>query len=207
MSTARVVLATRNRHKLDELRAILLATGVVSDVSGLVAVADLGGAMDPGEVVESGVTFHQNALLKAHAVAAASGLPALADDSGICVPVMGGAPGIFSARWAGHGRGDEANVDLLLDQLQDVPDEHRGAWFTCVAVLAWPDGREHTAEGRMTGRLIREPRGGGGFGYDPIFVPDGQTRTCAELDPSEKNAISHRTRALVALAPAIADVL
>ncbi|RKN39764.1 RdgB/HAM1 family non-canonical purine NTP pyrophosphatase [Streptomyces hoynatensis] len=190
----RLVLATRNAHKVTELRAILAESGLAAELVGAEAV--------PGapEVRETGVTFAENALLKAHALARFSGLPAIADDSGLCVDVLGGAPGIFSARWAGRHGDDAANLHLLLGQLADVPAEHRGAHFACAAALALPDGTERVAEGRLEGTLRYAPAGAGGFGYDPILQPEGETRTCAELSPAEKNAISHRGRAFRALA-------
>ncbi|WP_151524705.1 RdgB/HAM1 family non-canonical purine NTP pyrophosphatase [Serinicoccus kebangsaanensis] len=197
----RLVLATRNPGKVGELREILadvLETAGL-DLVGLEAFPDL------EDVVESGVTFAQNALLKARYAAAATGLPALADDSGLAVDVLHGAPGIFSARWSGPlgeatGRSrDEANNDLLLAQLGDVPDEHRDAGFVCAAALVLPDGREVVREGSCRGVLGREPRGDNGFGYDPLLVrPDG--RTLAEHTAEEKHAISHRGEAFRALA-------
>lgn len=199
----RLVLATRNAYKIAELRAVL------GEAEGLAGVELVGADAVPGapDVAETGVTFAANALLKAHALAQASGLPALADDSGLCVDVLGGAPGVFSARWAGKHGDDRANLELLLAQLGDVPDAHRGAHFACAAVLALPDGTERVAEGRLRGTLRRAPTGTGGFGYDPILQPDGETRTCAELSPGEKNAISHRGRAFRALAPEIVRLL
>lgn len=194
----RIVLATRNAHKVAELRAILADVLAQLDAE-LVGVEDY---PHVGEVVESGVTFAENALLKARAVAEATGLPALADDSGLAVDVLGGSPGVFSARWAGRSEAedkDAANNALLLAQLADVPDEHRGAGFVCAAALALPDGRTVVREGTVRGTLAREPRGTGGFGYDPLLVlPDG--RTLAEYTPEEKHAISHRGRAFRALA-------
>ena len=206
----RLVLATHNRHKVGELRAILAA--VIAEL----APCDVVGASDIGapEPHEDGVTFAENALIKARALAAFTGLPAVADDSGLCVDVLGGAPGIFSARWSG-GHGDDAgNLALLLAQLADVRDEHRGAEFRCAAALVTPDGFEHVELGALRGRLATAPRGGGGFGYDPVLVPDrqpdraaGALLTCAELGPEEKNAISHRGEAFRALAPVIARTL
>lgn len=207
--SARLVLATHNRHKVGELRAIL------ADVPGL-DPADVVGAADLGAEppVEDGVTFVENALLKARALAAATGLPSVADDSGLAVDVLGGAPGIFSARWAGSHGDDAANLGLLLDQLSDVRAQHRGAQFVCAAALVTPDGRETVTTGVLRGVLTTAPRGDNGFGYDPILVPDeqppraaGAQLTCAELTPAEKNAISHRGQAFRALAPAIAEVL
>jgi XTP/dITP diphosphohydrolase len=196
--SARIVLATRNPHKVAELRRILAATGAGS--IELLGTDDFPGVPD---VAETGVTFVENAMLKAHAVAAATRLPAVADDSGLCVDVLGGAPGVFSARWSGRHGDDKANLTLLLAQLADVPDEHRTAYFGCAAVLATPDRREWIAEGRLVGRLDRTPRGDRGFGYDPIFVPDGEARTTAEMSAEEKDAISHRGRAFRALSPDI----
>ena len=198
---ARLVLATANRHKLAELTRILAAGHVEVDLTGL--------AECPGvpEVQETGATFADNALLKARAIAAFTGLPAVADDSGLCVDAMNGMPGVLSARWSGAHGNDEANLRLLLGQLADVPDDRRGANFTCAAALVLPGGREHVSEGIMRGRLVREPRGRNGFGYDPIFVPDGGSCTSAELDASAKDAISHRGKALRALAPVIAALL
>jgi XTP/dITP diphosphohydrolase len=162
---------------------------------------------DVDDVVEDGVTFAENATLKAVAVANATGLPAIADDSGLAVDVLGGAPGIFSARWSGAHGSDVANVDLLLSQLGDVRDEHRAAGFVCAAALAMPDGRVIVREGQVRGRLTRAPRGNNGFGYDPILLVDGDTRTLAEYDNDQKNAISHRGKALRALAVDLREVL
>lgn len=203
---ARLVLATHNPGKLAELRAILAAAGL--DPAVVVTAGDLGVAAP----VEDGVTFEANALLKARALAVASGLPAVADDSGLAVDVLGGAPGVFSARWAGSHGDDAANLALLLDQLADVPAEHRGAGFVCAAALVAPDGREWVERRVMRGRLTTAPRGSGGFGYDPVLEPDdqpapGPVRTSAELTPEQKNAISHRGQALRALAPAIRALL
>jgi XTP/dITP diphosphohydrolase len=197
----RVVLATRNAHKVSELRQILADAGAAVELVGTDAFPDL------PDVVETGLTFAENALLKAHAVAKATGLPAVADDSGLCVDALGGQPGIFSARWAGAHGDDEANLDLVLAQLTDIADHARGAAFVCAAALALPDGTEHVVEGRLEGCLIRERRGSNGFGYDPIFVPVGETRTTAEMSADEKNAISHRGIAFRALAPKIAQLV
>ena len=200
-----MVLATRNAHKVVELREILadlvVGTGIDLDVA-VVGIADVSDAPD---VVESGVTFAENSLLKARAACAATGLPALADDSGLAVDVLGGSPGVFSARWSGGG-GDAANVTLLLAQLADVPDEHRRAAFVCAASLVTPQGDEVVEHGRLAGTLERTPRGTNGFGYDPILRVD-PTRTLAELDPAEKNAISNRGHALRALAPHVLALL
>jgi XTP/dITP diphosphohydrolase len=201
---ARVVLATHNRGKLAELRDLLAAALPGADVERLVVDAAAAGAPD---VVEDGTTFEANALLKARAAAAATGLIAVADDSGLAVDVLGGAPGIFSARWSGRHGDDAANLRLLLAQLSDVPDAHRGAQFVCAAALVTPDGREHVETGTLRGALLREPVGDGGFGYDPVLRPDGSDRTCAELTRAEKNAISHRGRAMRALLPHLLTAL
>jgi XTP/dITP diphosphohydrolase len=199
---SKLVLATRNVHKVAELRRILAEAGL--DGIELVGVEAFPGVED---VVETGVTFEENAALKARAVAAATGVAAVADDSGLCVDVLGGAPGVFSARWSGAHGDDLANLTLLLDQLSDVPDVHRGAHFACAAVVALPDGTVRVAEGRLEGTLLREPHGTNGFGYDPIFVPVGESRTTAEMTAAEKDAISHRGRAFRAAVPSIQDLL
>ncbi|WP_156761995.1 RdgB/HAM1 family non-canonical purine NTP pyrophosphatase [Microbacterium karelineae] len=188
----RIVLATHNAHKVAELQ------GIVSRVRPDVEVV----GYDGPEPVEDGTTFAQNALIKARAAAAHTGLVALADDSGVCVDVLGGSPGVFSAYWAGHAKDDAANLALLLDQLSDLArPEDRSAHYTSVVALVTPGGAEHTVEGIWPGRLATAPRGEGGFGYDPIFVPEGSDRTAAELTADEKNAVSHRARALEALVP------
>jgi XTP/dITP diphosphohydrolase len=199
--TARLVLATLNPHKVTELSRILDGDGGPGAGVSLTSLAEFPGAPD---VAETGATFADNALLKARAIAAFTGLPAVADDSGICADALNGMPGVLSARWSGRHGDDQANLDLLLAQLADIPDERRGAEFRCAAALVQPGGAEQVTEGVLRGRLIRARRGTGGFGYDPIFVPDGGTQTTAELSPAEKDAISHRGRALRALAPAIA---
>jgi len=200
-AAGRLVLASANRHKITELARILAAGHVDVQVSSL---AEFPGAPD---VAETGATFAANALLKAHAIAQFTGLPAVADDSGICVEALNGMPGVLSARWSGSHGDDAANLRLLLAQLADVPDDRRGAQFVCAAALVLPDGREHVSEGVVAGRLIREPRGQNGFGYDPIFVPDSADITTAEMDPAEKDRISHRGKALRGLAPVIAALL
>ncbi|GGU90656.1 non-canonical purine NTP pyrophosphatase [Streptomyces albospinus] len=197
----RLVLATRNAGKISELRAILEAAGLGVELVGADAYPDV------PDVKETGVTFAENALLKAHALARATGHPAVADDSGLCVDVLGGAPGIFSARWAGRHGDDRANLDLLLAQLSDIADEHRAAHFACAAALALPDGTDRVVEGTLEGTLRHTPAGTGGFGYDPILQPLGETRTCAELTPAEKNAISHRGKAFRALAGVVGALL
>ncbi|WP_247042954.1 non-canonical purine NTP pyrophosphatase [Arthrobacter rhizosphaerae] len=219
-----LVLATHNKGKLRELRELLRGQVPGLDVDTQVIDASAAGAPD---VAETGVTFAENSLLKAQAVADATGLLAIADDSGLAVDVLGGAPGIFSARWCGRHGDDTANLELLLAQLSDVPDSHRGAAFVCAAALAVPfsprtegsavrasgavdpgtDGRQVVEYGQLEGTLLREPRGDGGFGYDPILQPIGYDRSCAELSAEEKNAISHRGKAFRALLPAIIDAL
>jgi XTP/dITP diphosphohydrolase len=194
-----LLLATRNIKKLTELQRILdaaLSPGTVSLV-GLAAVRPY------DEVPETGLTFVDNALLKAREGAAHTGLPTVADDSGLAVDALGGMPGVFSARWSGRHGDDAANLSLLLAQISDVDDAHRSARFVCAAALVLPGGEEHTVTGEMAGHLTRSPRGTGGFGYDPIFVADGHTVTNAELSPEEKDAISHRGRAFRALADLI----
>ena len=198
---ARIILATRNPGKLAELRRILAAAGVSA------AVTDLGDVPGMPEVAETGRTFAENALLKARAVAAFAGLPAVADDSGLCVDALNGMPGVLSARWSGRHGDDEANLRLLLAQIADVPATERGARFVCVAALVLPSGPEHLAEGEVLGQLIRAPRGSNGFGYDPIFVPDGFELTTAQMSADDKDKISHRGKALRALAPVIAKTL
>lgn len=200
---ARLVLATHNAHKVGELRAILVPALPDLDPDSVVGARDVGAP----EPVEDGVTFAENALIKARALARHTGLPAVADDSGLSVDVLGGAPGIFSARWSGRHGDDRANLDLLLAQLSDIAPEHRAARFTCAAALVTPDGIEHVELGHLPGTLATAPRGSHGFGYDPVLVPEGDTRTCAELAPAEKNRISHRGQAFRALVPAIVAAL
>ena len=193
MSADTVVLATRNEGKLRELARIL-------DTERLVGLDAFPGAPD---VPETEATFEGNALLKARAIAAHTGLPAVADDSGLCVDALNGMPGVLSARWAGRHGDDKANLELVLAQVADVPDDRLGARFVCAAALVDPADGEWVTTGEVAGRLIREPRGSGGFGYDPIFVPDGFGETTAEMTPEAKDAISHRGRAFRALAPYI----
>ena len=192
----RVLLATRNTKKLRELRRILDAKGV-SGIE-LVGLADV---EEFDEAPETGATFEENALAKARDAAAATGLPSIADDSGISVDALNGMPGVLSARWAGRHGDDQANLDLLLAQTTDVPDERRGAAFVCAAALVVPGGQEHVVRGEWRGELTRKASGTNGFGYDPIFRPEGESRTSAELDPAEKDEASHRGRALRLLLP------
>ena len=194
---SKILLASRNAKKLAELRRILAPALPDVEVLGLDDVAPY------DEVPESGATFADNALIKARAGHRHTGLPTVADDSGLAVDALNGMPGVLSARWAGSHGDDEANLRLVLDQVGDVPDERLGAAFVC-AVAYVDDAGEILTEGRMPGHLVREPRGDNGFGYDPIFVADGQTRTSAELDVEEKDAISHRGQALRALASRLA---
>ena len=200
-SDASLILATRNTKKLAELRRILEASSV--DVS----VTDLSEYPDMPEVAETGATFTENALLKARAVVAHTGRPAVAEDSGLCIDALNGMPGVLSARWAGQHGDDEANLRLVLGQLADVPADRRAAHFACVAALLLPSGRGDITEGTVSGRITDAPRGTNGFGYDPIFVPVGSELTTAEMNPEAKDAISHRGRALRALAPVIGAML
>jgi XTP/dITP diphosphohydrolase len=195
----RLLLATRNAKKLTELDRILAGAGV--EVIGLADVPEY------PEAPETELTFAGNALLKAREGVAHTGLATIADDSGLAVDALNGMPGVFSARWSGKHGADLANLELVLAQVSDVPDEHRGAAFVCAAALVLPDGREFVADGQMRGTLLRAPRGSGGFGYDPIFLADGQSRSNAELTPAEKDAISHRGIAFRALAQIIREQL
>jgi len=192
MSADALVLATRNEGKLRELARI-----IDSQVIGLDEFPDA------PDVPETGATFEANALLKARAIADYTKMPAVADDSGLCVDALNGMPGVLSARWSGRHGADQANLDLLLAQVADVPDARLGARFVCAAALVVPGAGEWVTTGEVVGRLIREPRGSGGFGYDPIFQPDGFDLTTAEMTPEAKDAISHRGRAFRALAPYI----
>lgn len=196
----KVVLATHNPHKVDEFQQIVAATRPDLEVIGY----------DGPEPIEDGVTFAENALIKARAASLHTGLAALADDSGICVDVLGGSPGVFSAYWAGQKKDAAANLALLLDQLQDIADPHRSAHFTSTIALVTPEGAEHVVVGNWPGRLATSASGGGGFGYDPIFIPDGQPadaeRTVGDFSADEKQSQSHRARAFRELAPLLADL-
>ncbi|WP_117210629.1 RdgB/HAM1 family non-canonical purine NTP pyrophosphatase [Allorhizocola rhizosphaerae] len=196
----RLLLATRNKKKLEELRRILVPLAQVE----LVGLDDV---PEYPEAPETGLTFAENALLKAREGVKYTGLPTVADDSGLAVDALNGMPGVFSARWCGRHGDDQANLELVLAQVSDVEDAHRGASFVCAAALVLPEGKEHLVHGTMPGMLLRAPRGEGGFGYDPIFLAEGQTRSNAELSPSEKDAISHRGKAFRALAAVIAKSL
>jgi XTP/dITP diphosphohydrolase len=197
----KIFLASANSKKILEMQRILAEHVPGIEVLG---IADVEGYVEP---VEDQPTFEGNALLKARAGVAATGLPSVADDSGLCVDALNGMPGVLSARWSGKDKSDARNNELLLDQLHDVPDERRGAHFACAVAWVMPDGRERVVEGRMDGRITREVRGNGGFGYDVVFVAvehDAEDLTSAELEPGEKDRISHRGRALRALAPQVA---
>ena len=197
----KLLLATRNAGKLAELRRLLEAAVPGVQVVGLRDVEEY------PEAPETGTTFAENALLKARAAVRYTGLPAVADDSGLTVDALNGMPGVLSARWSGRHADDDANTALLLGQLADVPDERRGAAFVCAAALVTPEGAEHVLRAEWRGAVIREGRGANGFGYDPVFVPAGLEVTSAELPPAEKDARSHRGQAFAALLPVIAEVL
>jgi XTP/dITP diphosphohydrolase len=194
-----IVLATRNAGKIAELRRILSEYDV--EVLGLEKFPEV------PEVPETGATFIENALLKAHAVSKATGMLAVADDSGLAVDALNQMPGVLSARWSGRHGDDAANLDLVLAQVSDVPDERRGAAFICAAAAAVPDGRDVVVEARFDGELVRVPRGSNGFGYDPIFRPIGERRTTAEMPADEKDAISHRGKAFRALVPQLLSLM
>ncbi len=198
----RLVLATRNKGKLVEFRRILdvLAPGEIN----LVGVEEFPDLVD---VEETGATFEENALLKARYTANATGLPSISDDSGLCVDFLNGDPGIYSARWAGTHGDDQANLEKLLSELKGVDDDKRTAHFTCVAALAMPDGRTHVEEGLFHGQILHAPVGQEGFGYDPIFQPLGMSISSAQMSPQDKDAISHRGKALRLIAPHVIQML
>ena len=197
-----LVLATRNQGKITEFRRILdeLAPGQI-ELIGVDQFPDL------VDVDETGSTFEENSLLKSRYTCAATGLPAIADDSGLCVDFLKGDPGIFSARWAGNHGNDQANIEKLLEQLKDVPDNKRTAHFTCIASLVMPDGREQIAEGRFEGHILHAPVGENGFGYDPIFQPQGLSISSAQMSAQEKDLVSHRGKSLRAIAPHVIQML
>jgi len=195
---SRIVLATRNAHKVIEVQRIFEQAGISAQILGTETFHEL------PDIPETGTTFAANSLIKARAVCEHTGLPAIADDSGLSVDALNGMPGIFSARWAGTHGDDAANLALLLNQLVDVPDNRRTAAFHCAAAFVTPDGDERICEGTLEGRINRAPRGTNGFGYDPIFVPQGFDITTAGMTAEEKDAISHRGRAFRALAPLLA---
>lgn len=198
----KLLLATRNKGKVEEFRRILedIAAGQI-ELVGLDKFPNL------HDVDETGSTFEENALLKAREMCEASGIPAIADDSGLCVDYLNGDPGIFSARWAGTHGDDKANTEKVLAALVDVPDEKRSAHFTCVAALALPDGRTHVEEAKFEGWILHEPIGDQGFGYDPIFRPNGYSISSAQMSAEEKDAISHRGKSLRAIAPHVINLL
>ena len=192
----KLVLATKNAGKVVEFRRILEELGATDlEVVGLDAFPEI------SDIEETGKTFEENSLLKARTISKLTGLPALADDSGICVDALDGAPGLYSARYSGNG--DSANNQKLLDALRDVPDAKRTAYFICVAAFVRPDGFEKVEEGRFYGKIMHEVVGSGGFGYDPLFQPDGLNCSSAQLTAEEKDAISHRGKAMRAIAPHI----
>ena len=197
--SVQLVLATRNAKKLAELDRLLASAGLDVEILGSDAFSDL------PEIEETGSTFAENSLIKARAVAAHTGLIAIADDSGLCVDALDGQPGIYSARWAGPGATDESNLDLVLEQIRDVEPAQRTAHFACAAALVLPSGQEYVVQGQVNGVLLTQRRGVGGFGYDPIFLPDGFDITTAEMTSDQKDAISHRGQAMRALVPLIQD--
>jgi XTP/dITP diphosphohydrolase len=198
----KLVLATRNQGKIEEFRRILeeLAPGQID----LIGVDQFPHLVD---VDETGSTFEENSLLKARYTSEATGLPAIADDSGLCVDALNGDPGIYSARWAGTHGDDRANLEKVLEQLKDVPDENRTAYFICVASLVLPDGRQKVAEGRFEGHILHAPVGSNGFGYDPIFQPLGMSISSAQMSAEEKDLVSHRGKSLRSLAPHVIQML
>jgi XTP/dITP diphosphohydrolase len=192
----KLVLATKNSGKVIEFRRILEELGAQNlEVLGLDSFPEI------GDIEETGKTFEENSLLKARIISKLTGLPALADDSGICVDALNGAPGLYSARYS--GKGDAANNQKLLTELRDVPDQKRSAYFICVAAYVRPDGFEKVEEGRFYGKILHQEIGTGGFGYDPLFQPDGLNCSSAQLSAEEKDAISHRGKAMRAIAPFI----
>ena len=197
--SVQLVLATRNAKKLAELDRLLAGAGLDVEILGSDAFGDL------PEIEETGSTFAENSLIKARAVAAHTGLIAIADDSGLCVDALNGQPGIYSARWAGQGATDESNVDLVLEQIREVEQARRTAHFACAAALVLPSGEEYVVQGQVNGVLLTQRRGVGGFGYDPIFLPDGFDITTAEMTSEQKDAISHRGQAMRALVPVIQE--
>ena len=198
----KLVLATRNSGKISEFRRILegLAPGEIE----LIGVDQFPNLVD---VEETGSTFEENSLLKARYTSVATGLPAIADDSGLCIDALGGAPGVLSARWAGKHGDDQANLEKVLEQLKDVPIEKRGAHFLCVASLVLPDGREHVTEGRFDGSILLSAVGTNGFGYDPIFQPYGLEISSAQMRAEDKDLVSHRGKSLRAIAPHVIQLL
>ncbi len=197
-----LLLATRNKGKIEEFRRILDAVA-----PGEIELVGLDQFPDLHDVIEDGATFEENALKKAREMSLATGIPAIADDSGLCVDALGGDPGIFSARWAGSHGDDAANTAKVLEQLRDTPDSERSAHFTCVAALYLPDGRSHCEESHFNGWILHEPIGEQGFGYDPIFRPAGYAVSSAQMSAGDKDAISHRGKSLRAIAPHVITLL
>lgn len=197
-----LLLATRNKGKIEEFGRILEAAA-----PGAIKLVGLDQFPDLADVIEDGATFKENALKKAREMSMATGLPAIADDSGLCVDYLGGDPGIYSARWAGSHGDDAANTEKVLQQMREVPDEKRGAHFTCVAALYLPDGRSHCEEAQFHGSILRAPEGDFGFGYDPIFSPLGLAQSSAQMSAAAKDAISHRGKSLRAIAPHVITLL
>lgn len=197
--SVQLVLATRNAKKLAELDRLLVGAGLDVEILGSDAFGDL------PEIEETGSTFAENSLIKARAVSTHTGLIAIADDSGLCVDALDGQPGIYSARWAGQGATDESNLALVLEQIRDIEPARRTAHFACAAALVLPSGEEYVVQGQVNGVLLTQRRGVGGFGYDPIFLPDGCDITTAEMTSEQKDAISHRGQAMRALVPVIQE--
>lgn len=198
----KLVIATRNAGKIAEFRRILDAIS-----HSAVELVGLGEFKNLVDVEETGATFEENALLKARYTAKMTGLPSISDDSGLCIDALGGAPGIFSARWAGAHGNDKANLEKVLEDLENVPDEERGAHFICATALVMPDGREVVKEERFEGNILRSPIGDQGFGYDPIFSPLGMEISSAQMSAEEKDAVSHRGKSLRAIAPHVIEML
>ena len=198
----KLLLATRNKGKIEEFRRILDAIA-----PGEIELVGLNQFPELHDVVEDGHTFEENALKKAREMCLATGIPAIADDSGLCIDALGGDPGIYSARWAGGHGDDAANTAKVLEQLRNVPDSERSAHFTCVAALYLPDGRSHCEEAHFDGWILNAPIGEYGFGYDPIFRPDGLELSSAQMSAGEKDAISHRGKSLRAIAPHVITLL
>ena len=198
----KLLLATRNQGKIVEFRRILDARA-----PGEIELVGLDQFPNLHDVDETGSTSEENALLKARQMSEATGLPAIADDSGLCIDALNGDPGIFSARWAGTHGDDRANIEKVLEQLKDVPEDKRSAYFICVAALYLPDGRTHFEEGRFHGKILFSPVGENGFGYDPIFQPEGLSISSAQMSSEEKDAVSHRGKSLRAIAPHVMKAL
>lgn len=198
----RLLLATRNHGKVVEFRRILNAIA-----PGEIELVGLDQFPDVADVEETGKTFEENALLKAREMSRATGLPAIADDSGLCIDALGGDPGIYSARWAGSHGDDAANIVKVLSSMADIPEEQRKAHFTCVAALVLPDGRSHIEEAHFNGLILQGPVGSMGFGYDPIFKPEGFEISSAQMSPEVKDSVSHRGKSLRAIAPHVITLL